>query len=111
MIDNAKIIAAIQEMKCKDPVLGGELDKRLAQIRKEKWSGRDVPYPTALVLGTPTPYGEATENKAQGAAAAAYGVIGYPTYILIDRAGRVVGQFNPNDEGIKLLKQKLAENN
>jgi len=88
-----------------------ELDKRLAQIRKEKWSGRDVPYPTALVLGTPTPYGEATENKAQGAAAAAYGVIGYPTYILIDRAGRVVGQFNPNDEGIKLLKQKLAENN
>jgi thiol-disulfide isomerase/thioredoxin len=88
-----------------------ELNKRLAQIRNEKWSGRDLPFPTALVLGKPTPYGERTDQQALSAAAAAFGVIHYPTRILIDRAGRVVGEFNPNDEGMELLKQKLAENN
>jgi thiol-disulfide isomerase/thioredoxin len=86
-----------------------ELSKRLAHIRNSQWSGRDVPFPIALVLGTQTPFGEETDQKAQGAAAAAFGVIHYPTRILIDRVGRVVGEFNPNDEGIELLKQKLAE--
>jgi thiol-disulfide isomerase/thioredoxin len=86
-----------------------ELDKRLAQIRKETWSGRDLPFPTALVLGKPTPYGERTDQQAISATSAAFGVIGYPTRILIDRAGRVVGNFNPNDEGMEFLKQKLTE--
>jgi thiol-disulfide isomerase/thioredoxin len=88
-----------------------ELNKRLGHIRSEQWSGRDVPFPIALVLGTQTPFGEETDQKAQGAAAAAFGVIHYPTRILIDRSGRVVGEFDPNEEGMELLKQKLAESN
>jgi thiol-disulfide isomerase/thioredoxin len=86
-----------------------ELDKRLEETRKTLWDGRDVPYPVALVRGESTPYGEGIDHAARSAAAATWGVISYPTHILIDRSGKVVGKFHPNEEGIKLLEQKLAE--
>ncbi len=33
-----------------------------------------------------------------GGAAAQYGILGYPTTVLIDREGKVVGQFYARDE-------------
>lgn len=91
-----------------------ELDMRLNQIRNQRWRGRDLPYPIALVVGKSTPHRDGVDPEALGGvalgdASAAYGVIHYPTHILIDRAGKVLGRFNLNDEGIKLLEQKLAE--
>ena len=86
-----------------------ELDKRLTQTRKELWKDRDLPFPVALVVGKRTPYGNGNDQLARSAAAAEWGIKAYPTHILIDRRGNVVGKFWPTDEGIKLLEEKLAE--
>jgi thiol-disulfide isomerase/thioredoxin len=86
-----------------------ELDRRLAQTRKELWKDRDLPFPVALVVGKRTPYGEGIAPLARSATAAEWGVHAYPTHILIDRRGNVVGKFWPTEEGIKLLEEKLAE--
>ena len=86
-----------------------ELDKRLEETKRDLWKGRDLPFPVALVIGKPTSYGEGIEGQARSPASAAFGVTGYPTHILIDRQGKVVGQFAANEEGLKLLEQKLAE--
>jgi hypothetical protein len=47
-----------------------------------------LPFPTALSRGAPTPDGY------DGITAAQFGVLGFPTTILIDRQGNVVGQFS-----------------
>jgi thiol-disulfide isomerase/thioredoxin len=67
-----------------------QLDKLLAEIRTEYWTGRDVPFPVALCSSTETPH-HGTTSPARSVAAADYGVVGYPTTILIDREGRVIG--------------------
>lgn len=86
-----------------------ELDKRLVDIRKDLWHDRDIPYPVALVRGRRTSYGEGIQGSTRAALPAIYGVMGYPTYVLIDREGRVAGTFYPDDEQIKRLEKLLAE--
>jgi hypothetical protein len=51
--------------------------------------GRDIPFPVALVMAEPTKQPEA-EAIARSVTSADYGVIAYPTTILIDPEGRVV---------------------
>jgi len=93
----------------KDQVDSAEkLDKRLVTIRKELWDGRDVPFPVALIVqGTPTRDGAPTPRD--GEMVATYGLSGYPTQVLIDRNGNVVGQFWPNEKGIALLEKVLRD--
>jgi thiol-disulfide isomerase/thioredoxin len=86
-----------------------ELDKRLVETRRELWIGRDLPFPVALVVGKRSAYGEGIEGMARCQAAVDWGVTSYPTLVLIDRAGKVVGRWPPTDEGIKLLEETLAE--
>lgn len=82
----------------KDPVDTVEkLDHRLVGIRKDVWKGEDIPYPVAIVTGKRTSYGTAIETrKAASPIAALYGVTSYPTLILIDQQGKVVGVFGPH---------------
>ncbi|MDB5345346.1 MAG: resA 7 [Schlesneria sp.] len=96
----------------KEPVDTVEkLDHRLTDIRKDLWKGQDVPYPVALITGKRTSYGTAIETrKAASPIAALYGVIGYPTLILLDREGKVVGQFFPKRaEHIAQLEKLLKD--
>ncbi|HZL87389.1 MAG TPA: TlpA disulfide reductase family protein [Pirellulaceae bacterium] len=86
-----------------------ELDRRLDDTRQNLWKGRDVPFPVALVVGKRTSYGEGIPGLARSAASAEFGVTSYPTHILIDRRGRIVGKFYSHREGIEILEQKLAE--
>jgi thiol-disulfide isomerase/thioredoxin len=86
------------------------LDARLTSTREKLWKGRDRPFRVALVRGNRTPYGEGIDYEARSAAAAAYGIVGYPTCILIDRRGTVVAsKWAPNEAGIALLEKVLAE--
>ncbi|HEY4313851.1 MAG TPA: TlpA disulfide reductase family protein [Pirellulales bacterium] len=86
------------------------LDARLTSTRQKLWKGRDLPFRVALVRGNRTPYGEGIDYDARSAAAAAYGIVGYPTCILIDRRGTVVSsKWAPNEAGIALLEKVLAE--
>jgi thiol-disulfide isomerase/thioredoxin len=63
------------------------LDEKTAEIKKSLWGGRDLPFPTALSAGRTTPAGYT------GITAGQYGILSFPTTILIDRKGKVVGQF------------------
>ena len=57
--------------------------------------GKDLPFPSALISGKQTATAGSTTYRAP--VSAQYGVTGYPTTILIDREGKVVGQFDPQD--------------
>jgi thiol-disulfide isomerase/thioredoxin len=62
-----------------------KLDERTARYRQGFWRGRDVPFPTALASG-------AQSGKDRTRVGAAFGVIGYPTTVVIGRDGNVIGQ-------------------
>ena len=87
------------------------LDRKLVSIRQELWYGRDIPYPVALARPSRVSFGDNVRSSrdARCAAAADYGITFYPTLVLIDRAGQVVGQLPESDEGIAILEKKLAE--
>jgi len=74
-----------------------EMDKKLTRTREKLWLGRDLPFLVALDGGGPTRI-PGTDRTAQGATTATYGIQGFPTTVLIDKQGRVVGQFNPSGE-------------
>jgi thiol-disulfide isomerase/thioredoxin len=88
-----------------------KLDEKLVGTRKETWKRKDIPFPVALTSGKDTPLGPGIEGQARGQTAAAYGIAFYPTTVLIDRKGLIVGQFYPNikssrEQLEKLLKEK-----
>ncbi len=86
-----------------------KLDQRLVETRRDLWKGHDVPFPVALVVGSHTTYGAGIAHQARCPASAVYGVISYPTQILIDRQGKVVGRFHPTEQGIAALEKALGE--
>lgn len=66
-----------------------ELDEKLVSVKKNHWGGRDLPFP---VLHDNT-----------GATIEQFGVRAFPTMILVDPEGRLVGQAHLDD-----LKRKLG---
>jgi uncharacterized protein (TIGR03067 family) len=83
-----------------------KLDEKLVDIRKKLWKGRDLPFPVALCSGKRVEVGggELRDGGAQ------YGILSYPTTILIDRDGKVVGRFQARDaaEAVKQMERLLA---
>jgi hypothetical protein len=67
------------------------LDEKVKGYKKEVWKDRDLPFPVALVSG------QGTESGARGKLADLYGIRGYPSTVLIDRDGKVVGKFHARD--------------
>ncbi|CAG0993996.1 Thiol-disulfide oxidoreductase ResA [Phycisphaerales bacterium] len=67
------------------------MDSNLARIRADLWGGNDLPFLVALDGG-----GEMVipgcEEKARGATTSAYGITAFPTQVLIDRDGNVIGK-------------------
>jgi thiol-disulfide isomerase/thioredoxin len=73
-----------------------KLDEKTAMYRTGIWKGRDLPFPTALASGR-------SRETGQCLPAADYGVLGYPTTIVIDRNGKVLGEVG--DEQVPFLMQ------
>ena len=65
-----------------------ELDKHLPKLRDSYWQGKDLPFPVLL--------------DATGKTEEIYGVSHYPTGLLIDPAGKLVGEVSPGDLEAKL---------
>jgi hypothetical protein len=65
-----------------------ELDQKLVRIRKEKWQGKDLPFPILLD----------GNNKTH----TLYGIKSWPTSLLIDPNGKLVGEID-----ISTLEAKL----
>jgi thiol-disulfide isomerase/thioredoxin len=59
---------------------------------KRLWKGKKLPFPNALVSGK-----RESDDGLLGQVATQYGVLGYPTTVLIDREGRIVGKFHARD--------------
>ncbi len=81
-----------------------KLDEKLAPHRKNIWKGKDIPFPVALVSGKEVADGE---QRSRGLAAQQYGVTGYPTTVLIDREGKVVGPLEAR--GAKDAAEKIQK--
>jgi len=87
-----------------------KLDEKLAGIRKNEWKGKDISFPVALAPVKRTSYGTGVERKARTELSAEYGVIGYPTTVLIDQEGKVVGSYYVTlKEDNAKLRERLTE--
>jgi thiol-disulfide isomerase/thioredoxin len=88
-----------------------KMDEALTAARAKLWKGRDIPFPVALARHQEVKYGSAIHQRAPCQIAADFGITFYPTSVLIDRNGKVVGRFLPETEaGLALLKKTLKEN-
>jgi hypothetical protein len=86
------------------------LDEMLAKVRKEAWGARDIPFPVAMVPPKPTSFGPSfrTFEWADSDAAADYGITEYPTVVLIDRQGVVVGALDDSERSVTLLEKTVG---
>ena len=79
-----------------------KLDAKLDKVRRELWSGRDLPFPVAIIAARPGAVSK-KENRLEGVFESRfqvcedYGVQSYPTRILIDPEGKVVGWFDEKE--------------
>ena len=86
-----------------------DMDKKLEKVREKIWMGHDIPYPVALDGSGPTAI-EGTSDTVRGATTAAYGITAFPTAVLIDPSGKILGRFHaPSlDEKIAGLERLLG---
>ncbi len=68
-----------------------QVQEKIADARKKLWSGRDLPFPVALAGGPQTHLEDGIVN---GQVFADYGIVQWPTTLLIDRQGTVVSLLN-----------------
>jgi uncharacterized protein (TIGR03067 family) len=71
-----------------------KLDEKIAGFKKKIWKGKDLPFSVAITSGKQVGEGDAKEHTGP---AGQYGVHSWPTCVLIDRDGKVVGKFQAHD--------------
>ncbi len=76
-------VATVEQFKAKN-----------AGYVKDAWKGKELPFPNALVSGARVGEGE---DRGRCGVPKQYGVLSYPTTILIDPEGKVVGAFHARD--------------
>ncbi len=76
-----------------------EMDKKLVPIKQSLWAGRDLPFPILLDERV----GKDERGRERGKTESAYTIQGWPTTILIDPDGKVVGVTHGTEE----LEKKL----
>jgi uncharacterized protein (TIGR03067 family) len=72
-----------------------KLDQKIAVLKKDQWKGEDFPFSAALACGrfVTNPDGSQTRSGPS----IDYGILSYPTTVLIDRNGNIVGTFEARD--------------
>jgi thiol-disulfide isomerase/thioredoxin len=85
-----------------------QLDEKLKYYRENIWKGKDITFPVALTVPKRTPFAAGVPWKARALVSVDYGVWMYPTTILIDKSGIVVGMFDAADaKDVAKLKKLL----
>lgn len=85
-----------------------EMEQKLAKDKKKIWKGRDIPFPVALDGGGKTLI-KGTNQTSIGATTAAYGVLSFPTKILIDKDGKLLGEFFTDTDDYEQQIKRLLE--
>jgi thiol-disulfide isomerase/thioredoxin len=80
-----------------------EMDRKLENVRREIWNGRDLPFLVALDGGGLTRIA-GTAVLTHGATTAAYGVDRFPTALLIGRDGKVVCKVRAEEARVEIEK-------
>ncbi|HEY1629262.1 MAG TPA: hypothetical protein VGF52_05355, partial [Tepidisphaeraceae bacterium] len=72
-----------------------KLDQKIAILKNDQWKGEDFPFSAALACGrfVTNPDGSQTRSGPS----IEYGILSYPTTVLIDRNGNIVGTFEARD--------------
>ena len=70
-----------------------ELEQRWSEANQQFGGVKEVPFRIAIDAGEPTFY-EGTSKERRGATYGRYDIVMYPTDVLIDPAGKVIGQVN-----------------
>ncbi|MCK4817910.1 redoxin domain-containing protein [bacterium] len=87
-----------------------ELEQELAKSKTKLWKGREIPFPIALDGGGKTQI-KGTNYSNFGATTAAYGVQNFPTKILINKDGKLLGEFfTDTDDYDQQIKRLLGLN-
>ncbi|HXE55191.1 MAG TPA: TlpA disulfide reductase family protein [Tepidisphaeraceae bacterium] len=86
-----------------------EMDAKLAQDRAKFWGGRDLPFPIALDGGGPTRI-MYTTITARGATTAEYGIVSFPTTLVIGRDGKVLREIDVRDADARKQIETLLGN-
>lgn len=84
-----------------------KLAARVKGYQKEHWKGKAIPFPVALASGA-----RSGDNAERGGPVAQYGIGSYPTCLLIDREGKVVGVFDGARDarvGTSIIERLLKE--
>jgi len=85
-----------------------EMDENLVSIRKNLWMDHDINYAVAIDRPDPAKT-DGAKRRGTGATVAAYGIEHFPTLLLIDPSGKLVGTFQATslDEKIARLETLL----
>ncbi|HEX4792140.1 MAG TPA: redoxin domain-containing protein [Humisphaera sp.] len=86
-----------------------QLDEKIAVLKRDIWKGEDLPFPVALMSGKKFPGPVADEEPQSIGPITQYGIQYLPTLILIDREGKVVGEFQGVDFNSQEPAKKMVE--
>jgi thiol-disulfide isomerase/thioredoxin len=75
-----------------------ELKSRLSGVKRQLWNNRDLPFTVAFDRPDPA-VGAGDAAIARGVTIARYKIRGFPTTLLIDQEGKVVGRVEARDDG------------
>ena len=75
-----------------------EYDRRLEEVKRQAWADRELPFVVALDQAEPeVPKGEGAIGK--GVTCKRYQIQSFPTTLVIDQEGRVVGRVEVRKAG------------
>lgn len=87
-----------------------EYDRKIAVPRRQFWGGRDLPF--RVLLDRPDlNNAEDREPEGTGTTVARYGITGFPTVLVIDSDGTIVGTVPHFDHGRleTLIEERLKK--
>jgi cytochrome oxidase Cu insertion factor (SCO1/SenC/PrrC family) len=87
-----------------------KLDEKLGKVREKIWKGRDIRFPVALSRVKLGSYSPGEPVTAASKTCFDYGVDQWPTAVLIDREGKVLGRIDPgNEDDVAKLRKLLND--
>lgn len=86
-----------------------ELDQKLAKIRKNIWKGKAIEFPVALTRYQKVPYYPGEKSNANAIMNVDYGITSFPSSIVIDRRGNVVGNLDLRNKAGREQLRRLIE--